>query len=192
MDRTTRPINRNDLLSFHADFTKQALDLLMRKNKQYAPNDADAFGNLLACEHLGICSAPKAILIRLLDKVHRLNTLLDSPNEKSTAGDALGDTLLDLLNYTILIAATTCGEAFSKEGQQKIRETLSSASFLVQDCGGVRLHAPVDEVTLDRSRKVREEMAAEVRAWLNTPESIGLTDRDLITLLTAVAVVLES
>lgn len=46
------------------------------------------------------CKYPKAIMVRLLDKMHRLEVLLD--NEARVKGENIDDTLIDLANYCIL------------------------------------------------------------------------------------------
>lgn len=78
--------------------------LMLRKNGDYAdPENSDVFGNLDACEHLGICTTEQGILIRMLDKTKRL--VSSTSRDYAVADETVTDTLLDLINYAVLFEA---------------------------------------------------------------------------------------
>jgi hypothetical protein len=59
--------------------------------------DEDCNKNIQACEKLGICKAETGILIRVLDKLQRLDTL--SKAEAMVKDESIYDTLHDIRNY---------------------------------------------------------------------------------------------
>ena len=70
------------------------------KNHDYGATD-DAFNNFRNCERLGICSVEEGILVRMSDKLSRASTLLKK--EGKVEDEKIGDTLLDLANYAIIL-----------------------------------------------------------------------------------------
>ena len=84
---------RDMLYALHQTLSQAALDLMVRKNADYACED-DPYRNFKMFGRLGI-------LVRLSDKLSRLRTFeergrLDVPDE------SIRDTVLDIINYAIL------------------------------------------------------------------------------------------
>ena len=98
----SKPIDSQQaLLNFHAEMSERCRALMQAKNTDYA-KDA-VFGNLDACDQLGICSTEMGILVRMLDKIKRLVNTLDA--EAMVKDENLQDSCDDLLNYAVLLAA---------------------------------------------------------------------------------------
>lgn len=95
-------MDMEDYLDLHEQMCKQARELSRRKGEDYSGPE-DNLGNFKNTERVGICSAETGIMVRIQDKVSRLTQILD----KGTAVDdeTVNDTLIDLLNYSILLAA---------------------------------------------------------------------------------------
>jgi hypothetical protein len=93
------------LIEFHNELTGKALEIMKRKNKDYADPDksGDPFKNFRMCEMEGVCSAEAGIMIRLGDKRQRLVNLLE--NAPAVTDESFEDTVLDSINYLILLAA---------------------------------------------------------------------------------------
>jgi len=89
-------MTRSEYLEFHQEFSRRALALSTRKNSDYA-GDADPFRNFRQFEELGF-------LVRMSDKLSRLKTFCER-GTLSVAEESVTDTLLDLANYAILMAA---------------------------------------------------------------------------------------
>lgn len=96
-------MNRSELLEFHREFCLDALRLMEDKNADYAA-DSDPFQNFEVVERLGLTDTATGMWCRLLDKVQRGINLCKKQNASVTT-ETLSDTLLDLVNYSILIAA---------------------------------------------------------------------------------------
>ncbi len=77
------------------------LEIMERKNHDYA-GAADAFRNFRTATVLGL-SVEKAILVRVLDKLARVNNLLDQP--AFVTEESMADTLVDAINYLAILKA---------------------------------------------------------------------------------------
>lgn len=77
------------------------LELIRRKNTDYS-GIADPFKNFRSAEVIDV-GVDRAILVRILDKIARINNLLDS--EAQVADESIDDTLLDLINYSAILKA---------------------------------------------------------------------------------------
>jgi hypothetical protein len=95
-------MNRDQFQQFVKTTYIEALAIIEKKNKDYA-SEADAFGNILACEKQGICSAEQGVLVRSLDKISRITNLLSA--EAAVEDESIDDTILDLINYFAILRA---------------------------------------------------------------------------------------
>lgn len=77
-------------IEIHADICKKLNDTYKAKNNDYG----DSFAMVRGKYH-------NAILIRLNDKLSRLETLMDGATQKVN-DESIKDTLLDLANYCLL------------------------------------------------------------------------------------------
>lgn len=81
------------------DVFKDCIKIVEVKNKDYAV-ESDPFRNFRSASVIGI-RPDKAILVRILDKIARVNNLLDrDPFVKS---ESLEDTLNDIVNYAAIL-----------------------------------------------------------------------------------------
>ena len=99
-------MNADELLVFHSDTCDAARKLMERKNHDYTNGQTargGPFANFQLAESLGLCHTEVGMAVRLSDKMARMATLLT--REAKVADESLLDTALDIINYTILIAA---------------------------------------------------------------------------------------
>lgn len=75
-----------------------------RKNADYA-GDSDPFANFRLVEMLGICSVETGILVRMTDKMARITNLLKEGKTNQVKDESVDDTLIDLANYSVILAA---------------------------------------------------------------------------------------
>jgi len=99
-------MNRDELLNIHERLCGQARHLMNQKNHDYSGGKSaeDPFLNFTRVEKLGITDTKRGFMVRLTDKISRLITFIDTgvykvPDEK------VEDTILDLINYSILLYA---------------------------------------------------------------------------------------
>ncbi len=93
------------LLDHAAKMAEKAHKLMANKNHDYAGSEGvTPFKNFTMCEAAGICPTEKGILVRMTDKMSRLANYLDRGELKVT-DESFDDTLLDLINYSIILSA---------------------------------------------------------------------------------------
>lgn len=93
-------MNQNDLLALHKDLCEKGRELMARKNADYA-NGADPFHNFRMSRLLHIPEA-KGVLLRMQDKMARMVSLIDRGDLK-VKEESISDTILDLINYSIIL-----------------------------------------------------------------------------------------
>lgn len=106
-------MNTQDKIQAHKDICVKMNDTYIRKNKDYG----NAFVKVRA-------KFPNAILIRLNDKLNRLESLYES-GEQFVVDETLDDTLLDLANYCVMELVerkTDANEKKSGELPKGVRE----------------------------------------------------------------------
>lgn len=91
-----------ELLDIHDVLSYESRKLMYSKNSDYNAND-DPLGNLRACECIGV-PGERGILIRMLDKIKRLDTIA-SGKELKVGDEKLKDTIIDIINYGVLFYA---------------------------------------------------------------------------------------
>ena len=89
-------------LDLHKRLCDEARALSEKKGHDYS-GTADTLANLKTCEAIGLCRAEIGILVRLTDKFKRLAVLIGSG--EAPQNEPIHDTILDVLNYTLLLAA---------------------------------------------------------------------------------------
>jgi len=83
---------------------KKAKSLCDNKNIDYA-QQKDPFSNFEMVESLKICDVPTGILVRISDKLARIANLLRRNGKMAVKDERLEDTLLDLINYSIILTS---------------------------------------------------------------------------------------
>ena len=98
-------MTREELFKMHQSMTYDALELMKKKNADYAGSDGvNPFANFKRAEALGICSVEQAFLVRMTDKMSRLSSF-SAKGKLSVEDESVYDTLIDMINYSILLAA---------------------------------------------------------------------------------------
>mgnify|MGYP001375016607 CR=1 FL=1 len=114
-------MTRDELLRFHERLCKESRDLMNLKNRDYAGNHgSEPFANFTRCEAMGICDTEQGFMVRITDKMSRLSSFLDS-GKMHVEDESFHDTVIDVINYMVLLAAYT-KDKDSKELAQERRE----------------------------------------------------------------------
>lgn len=101
----TSSFDRNRLLDYHKAMCQQAWDLMEKKNQDYAgANGRSPFANFERVEAMGVTSVEKGFLVRMTDKMSRLSSFMES-GEFKVKDESFEDTLVDLINYSVLLSA---------------------------------------------------------------------------------------
>jgi hypothetical protein len=101
------PTAREKLFAFHQEATARMFAICQAKNADYAGQGeaADPFANFRRVEVMGIATTEQGFLTRMVDKVSRLTSLTAPGAVAKVTDESVEDTLMDLANYCILLAA---------------------------------------------------------------------------------------
>jgi hypothetical protein len=98
-------MNIKELLEHHKEITTRCLAIMRTKNHDYAGNSGETpFANFQRCESMEICSTESGFLVRVVDKVSRLVTFVES-GELMVEGESYEDAVMDIINYMVLFSA---------------------------------------------------------------------------------------
>ena len=108
-EEATRPISpeedailRNPLLMSMTETFQSCLFTAVAKNNDYGGSNNDPFANFRNSTIAGV-TVEKGILVRLMDKMSRVSTLLDK--EAMVKDEAITDTIEDAINYLAIMKA---------------------------------------------------------------------------------------
>ena len=101
-------MKRQQLLTVHDNITLAAKKLMDAKNHDYSggADSSDAFLNFTRVEKMGITDTKTGFLVRMTDKMSRLITFVQG-GKLEVKDEALKDTVIDLINYSVLLYAFT-------------------------------------------------------------------------------------
>lgn len=91
----------NILLRDAKETFAECLTLMTAKNVDYGQQDVDVYANFRKSLVVGV-DPKKAILVRIMDKVSRISTLIDN-NGVSHVDEKLDETINDVINYFAIL-----------------------------------------------------------------------------------------
>lgn len=97
-------MTRAELLAFLKSATERMLATAEKKNADYTGASDDPFHNFSRVEAIGIASTEQGFLTRMFDKFARVTTFIQK-GALSVKDETVEDTLFDLANYCLLLAA---------------------------------------------------------------------------------------
>ena len=98
-------MDRNELLKFHASVCEDARNLMNLKNRDYAGNGGtEPFANFTRCESMGVCQTEAGMLVRVIDKISRMSSFLES-GKMHVEDESFYDAMIDVVNYMVLLGA---------------------------------------------------------------------------------------
>lgn len=116
-------MKQSELIDFHKDVAEKCREIMKNKNDDYSGQEnKDALKNFKMCEKMGICSAEKGILTRMVDKMMRISTF-EKDGELSTKDESVNDTIDDLINYSVLLKAVIDDKKDSDDEASKDKST---------------------------------------------------------------------
>ena len=91
-------------LAFHRNCCEKLMDITTRKNADYTGDSSSPFANFQAVANINICSVETGFIVRMTDKLMRISALSGGGKVAKVSDESIEDTLLDLANYSILLA----------------------------------------------------------------------------------------
>lgn len=123
-------MHSEDLFKIHEKLCKESLDLMKKKNHDYSGKSGkEPFANFTRAETMGITSTEKGMLVRMLDKMSRLSSFMDS-GEFKVQDEKLEDTIKDMINYSVLLYAYMLS---TKEKNYEIIELYKPQCYDLED-----------------------------------------------------------
>lgn len=119
-------MNKQGFFEFHQDFCKKILDISTKKNSDYTGDTDCPFANFTAVERNSITSTEQGFLVRMTDKMQRINSYVQQ-GKLLVEDEKVEDTLMDLANYCILMAAYIRSKHDKEE--DSIRKTNTSKTI---------------------------------------------------------------
>jgi len=96
-------MNGKEFVEFHKKTVTKMNEICKAKNDDYSGGgDVYAFNNFTMVERKGVCSTEAGFLVRMEDKMMRINNLIKK-GSASVKDESIADTLMDLANYSILM-----------------------------------------------------------------------------------------
>lgn len=92
---------REELFKNHKEICEIAFELMKKKNHDYAYGD-DPYANFKKTEYFNLASTESGIVIRILDKISRISTFINSGTLK-TDNESFTDAVVDVINYMVLL-----------------------------------------------------------------------------------------
>lgn len=119
-------MTREELLKTHELVCHQARELMKKKNADYAgKGGTEPFANFTRVESLGICKTEVGMMVRMVDKISRLSSFLET-GKFSVEDEGLVDTIIDIINYSVLVYAYL-------KSKTPTKENVTSPQVLLED-----------------------------------------------------------
>ena len=96
-------MTNKEFIKYHTTLCDRLKDIAKAKSHDYS-QDEDVFANFKSIEVLDVCTTEQGFLTRMLDKFNRVKSFTKRGILK-VEDEKIEDTLLDLANYSILLAA---------------------------------------------------------------------------------------
>lgn len=115
-----------EYIQFHKEFCDKMVEVTRRKNADYAGHgNNDPFANFRVVENINITSAEIGFLTRMTDKLSRITTFVHK-GELLVKDESVEDTLLDLANYSALLAGYIRDKKEKAMGSRSVNVTTIS------------------------------------------------------------------
>ena len=114
-------MNRTQLFEFHKQFCKDMIAITQKKNADYTGASDDPFFNFTRVQALEACTAEQGFLTRMSDKYCRIVSFVKLGALK-VKDESVRDTLMDLANYCVLMAAYIESQGKKKPTKAKAKK----------------------------------------------------------------------
>ncbi len=128
-------MTKQELFAWTEARSKRLLDQSRAKNADYTGIADDPFANFTIVEKIGICSTEEGFLVRMMDKLMRINSFVQK-GVLEVKDEKIDDTLGDLRVYADLLTAYI--ETKKKKGQMieiNIQTPEQAIELTAERCG---------------------------------------------------------
>lgn len=96
-------MNKPEYMSYHRECCNKMVSITEKKNKDYTGLGDDPFRNFRKCENDGTCSVEAGFMVRISDKMSRIQSFIDK-GFFEVKDESIEDSILDAANYLILMS----------------------------------------------------------------------------------------
>lgn len=97
-------MTKKEYMEWHEAACQKMMTITKAKNADYTGVGDDPFANFRRVESLGITDTVRGFLVRMTDKLSRITSFAQK-GVLEVKDESVEDTLLDLANYSLLLAA---------------------------------------------------------------------------------------
>lgn len=97
-------MTKAEYLAYHRAMCDRMIEITQAKNADYTGDSPSPFANFTTVERLGIATTLQGFLVRMTDKFMRVISFMQR-GILEVKEESVEDALLDLANYSILLAA---------------------------------------------------------------------------------------
>lgn len=97
-------MNKAEFQKYHEEKLMKLIEITKAKNADYTGVGDDPFANFSRVQALGITDTVRGFLVRMSDKLCRITSFAQK-GVLEVKDESIEDTLLDLANYSIILAA---------------------------------------------------------------------------------------
>ena len=108
-------MNKKEYLEYHQACCERMTAITRSKNSDYTGITDDPFANFSRVEVMGVTDTNRGFLVRMLDKFSRITSFVQK-GVLEVKDESVEDTLLDLANYCILMAANIKSQKANASG----------------------------------------------------------------------------
>lgn len=116
-----RAMTREGLFRLHNQLCQQALELMRKKNADYSVT-SNPFGNFVGSLNFDV-EPEIGIMIRMGDKMKRIETFIKK-GTLAVKDESATDCIVDLINYTILLAGMLEERIVTEKAEKNTQEVL--------------------------------------------------------------------
>ena len=126
----------DDVIKLHQHLCSTAQQIMRNKQDDYTNGTSNPFRNFELGPHLGVGTVSQGLFTRFLDKVSRLATFMS--RGKFTVNESVEDTILDGINYLVLLYASVILEERKKSPHDahQIEQVLSRPDLDTRNADG--------------------------------------------------------
>jgi len=96
-------MTKDEYIEFHKAFCENMVKVTKAKNADYTGNHPDPFANFTNVKSCGGATPEQGFLVRMNDKIMRISSFVEK-GILEVKDESVYDTLLDLSNYSALLA----------------------------------------------------------------------------------------
>jgi len=110
-------MNRAELFELHKETCERGLELMRKKNRDYAHDESSPFTNLRGSAVVGV-NPLQGVLVRCIDKFSRITTFIEK-GDLLVVNESVEDSIVDIINYMVILKGMIIEDARIREFEEE-------------------------------------------------------------------------